>query len=155
MGRIIVIVVAFLILVAGIIGGLYFWGFDPLGKIGIDIGLAKKAPDIHILPPPAPPGVVDFGVLLVPVVINHEVNNQAEIIVRLQIPNDKRMEVVHLLPKLQANFLEDMIVFMPSQVRGNPILDQLPIRRRLLAVCDRTLGPGVVLDVVIEHAVLK
>jgi flagellar protein FliL len=155
LGRVIIIVVAFLIMLGGVIGGLYYWGIDPLAKIGIDIGLAHKKAVLDLKPAPPPPSFVDFGLLLVPVVLNHEVKQQAELILRLQVPYDKKMEVAAKIPKLQAYFLEDMILFIPSQVRDSATLEQLPIRRRLLGVCDRVLGPGIVLDVVLEHAVLK
>ncbi|TAN64440.1 MAG: flagellar basal body-associated protein FliL, partial [Magnetospirillum sp.] len=64
------IVVALLLLIGAVIGGLYFWGIDPLAKLGITAPVVHKdeAP-----PPPPPPSYVDFGILIIPVIQDREV----------------------------------------------------------------------------------
>ena len=64
--RVIFIVVSLLLLVAAVVGGLYYWGVDPLAKLGlvnppVESGSPPPAP-------PSPPAYVDFGLLMVPVI---------------------------------------------------------------------------------------
>jgi hypothetical protein len=154
--RLIFIVIAFLMMVGAIIGGLYFWGVDPLDRFNQLIGNAPAQKEIaNAAPKSVAPSYVEFGLLIVPVVQDKEVRKQAEMILRLEVPFEKKEIVAQNLPRLQNAFLEDMMAFLPYQLRDNPILDQVAIRRRLLTICDKVLLPGWVKDVSIEQSSLK
>lgn len=151
--RLIFIVVAFLLMIGGVVGGLYYWGIDPLAKLGVHLGNAPVAPEAP--PKPVMPSFVDFGLLLVPVIQEHEVKHQAEMILRLQVEPDKKDMVGAQLPRLQAAFLEDMMEFLPLSLRDSSELDLAAVRGRLQAVADRVVGRGAVKDVFIENSELK
>lgn len=154
--RLIFMVVAFLMMVAAIIGGLYFWGIDPLDRFNQLIGNAPAQKETGPAPVlVTPPSYVDFGLLIVPVVQDRELKKQAEMILRLEVPFEKKEIVAQNLPRLQNAFLEDMMAFLPYQLRDNASLDHAAIRRRLLQVCDKVLVPGWVKDVSIEQSSLK
>ncbi len=157
--RIFFIIIAFFMLTGAVIGGLYFWGVDPLSKLGLVI---NKAPDVKGSFRTPEHSYVDFGLLAVPLILDREVKAQAELIVRLDVVFEKKEMVAVNLPRLQAAYLEDMIGYLPSSFRNNggrPIsvadLDVIAIRRRLQAVSDRVLGPGAVKAVEIEHTGLR
>ncbi len=152
--RIILIVVALLLMIGAVIGGLYFWGIDPLAQFNALIG--KQPPGATVEAPPAvPPTYVDFGLLVVPVIRDREVKKQAEMIIRLQVPPEKKAMVANRLPRLQAAFLEDMLGFLPNVVRDRQPLDIEAVRRRLVIVSERTMGPGYISDVLVENPSLK
>lgn len=154
--RLIFIVVAFLMMVGAIIGGLYFWGIDPMDRFNQLIGNAPAHQDVPDAPKPVtPPSYVDFGLLIVPVVQDREVRHQAEMILRLEVPFEKKEIVAQNLPRLQNAFLEDMMGFLPYQLRDSNELDRPAIRRRLQVICDKVLAPGWVKDVSIEQSSLK
>jgi flagellar FliL protein len=139
--RLIFMVVAFLMMVGAIISGLYFWGIDPLDRFNQLIGNAPSPKgDGSGAVVVRPPSYVDFGLLIVPVVQDREVRKQAEMILRLEVPFEKKEVVAQNLPRLQNAFLEDMMAFLPY---------------RLLTVCDKVLVPGWVKDVTIEQSSLK
>lgn len=156
MVRLIFIVIAFLLLLGAFVGGLYFWGIDPLAKVNAIVGGAPAAegstPGVAA---PSPPAFVDYGLLQVPVVQDHEVRKQAELILRLDVPSNKREVVAQNLPRLQNAFLQDMMEFLPVHLRGGRRLDPEVVRARLKQVADRTLGPGYVNSVIIQQASLK
>ncbi len=152
--RIIFIVVAFLMLVGGVIGGLYYWGVDPLAKLGLHLNTAPAGPVGP--PPPAPPAYVDFGLLLVPVIQDHEVRHQAEMILRLRVDPGKKDAVAQELPRLQAGYLEDMMDYLPQALRDGSDLDLSAIRLRLMAVSARVMGSRTaVKDIIVENSELK
>ncbi|CCG42142.1 hypothetical protein [Magnetospirillum molischianum] len=153
--RVIFIVISLLLILAGVVGGLYFWGIDPLAKLGIDNPLSRSDAPPPAPPPPPPPSYVDFGLLMVPVIQNHEVRKQAEMIVRLEVDPKNKEIVARNLPRLQNAFLEDMINFLGSTVQPGQPLDTRAISRRLMIVADRTLGPGYLRNIVIENPNLK
>ena len=149
-------VIAFLMMVGAIIGGLYFWGVDPLEKFNVLVGKAPAPVDTGAaVKPPAPPSFVEFGLLIVPVVQDREIKKQAEMILRLEVPFDKKEVVAHNLPRLQSAFLSDMMAFLPYQLRHSPKLDEGAVRRRLTTVSEKVLGPGMVNDVSIEQSSVK
>lgn len=157
--RFIFIVIAFCMLTGAVVGGLYFWGIDPLAQLG----LLLNKPENTILKPSLPSrAYVDFGLLIVPVIQNHEVRSQAEMIIRIEVVPDKKDEVAAALPRLQAGYLEDMLGFLPVSLRDAGIkvgsmtgLDLPAIRQHLQAVSDRICGPGRVKAIEIEHSALK
>ena len=151
MGRLIMIVVAFLVMLGGAVGGLYYWGIDPLAKLGL---VPTKAPE-PVVPVVVPPTFVDFGLLVVPVIRDREVRSQAEMILRLQVPGDKKEAVATLLPRLQAGYLEDMIIYLSASLKEHETIDSEAVRRRLQTASDRIAGPGMIKDVVVEHAEVK
>ncbi len=154
--RLIFMVVAFLMMVGAIIGGLYFWGIDPLDRFNQLIGNAPAPKgEGTAAPVVTPPSYVDFGLLIVPVVQDREVRKQAEMILRLEVPFEKKEIVAQNLPRLQNAFLEDMMAFLPYHLRDSSSLDHAVLRRRLLVVCDKVLVPGWVKDVTIEQSSLK
>lgn len=151
--RLIVIVVAFLIMVGGLIGGLYFWGIDPLAKFNQLVGNAPADPNAPVKVQPQ--SYVDFGILIVPVVQDREVKKQAEMILRLEVPYDKKEVVAQNLPRLQNAYLQELMSFLPIHLRDSDRLDQAVVRRRLTLLSERVLGPGMVKDVLIEQATVK
>jgi flagellar FliL protein len=155
--RLIFLVVAFLLMVGAIIGGLYFWGIDPLEKFNVLVGNAPAPKEGQPVAAKtvSPPSFVDFGLLIVPVVQDREVKKQAEMILRLEVPSDKKEVVAQNLPRLQNAFLADMMAFLPYQLRDTATLDVVVIRRRLTAISDKVLGPGMVKDVSIEQSSVK
>lgn len=154
--RLIFTVVAFLMMIAAVIGGLYFWGIDPLERFNQLIGNAPAHKESAETPKVvAPPSYVDFGLLIVPVVQDREVRKQAEMILRLEVPFEQKEVVAQNLPRLQNAFLADMMAFLPYQLRDSSTLDHAAIRRRLLAICDKVLLPGWVKDVSIEQSSLR
>lgn len=154
--RLIFMVIAFLMMVGAIIGGLYFWGVDPLARFNQLIGNAPAPKETATAAPMVtPPSYVDFGLLIVPVVQGREVRKQAEIILRLEVPFEKKEIVAQNLPRLQNAFLQDMMAFLPYQLRDSSSLDHAAISRRLLTVADKVLVPGWVKGVSIEQSSLK
>ena len=152
--RIVFIVVALLLMIGAAIGGLYFWGIDPMAKFNTLIGKTPPGP-VSDAPVVVPPTYVDFGLLIVPVIRDREVKKQAEMIIRLQVRQDKKSMVANRLPRLQAAFLEDMLGFLPNIVRDNQPLDTEAVRRRLVIVAERTMGAGFIEDVLVENPSLK
>jgi flagellar FliL protein len=145
-------VVALLLLIGAVIGGLYFMGIDPLVKLGITAPVVQKdAPP----PPPPPTAYVEFGVLIVPVIQDREVKKQAEMIVRLEVDPKNKEIVAKNLPRLQNAYLADMMEFLSVSLRDGQPLDVNAVRRRLLAVTDKTLGASYLKDIAIENPVLK
>lgn len=158
MVRILVLVVSLLILMGGAVGGLYYWGFDPLAKLGLKPGQLKDQAKAAATAAAAaavkvPPSYVDFGLLVVPVVQNDEVHSQAEIVIRLQVPANKVEHVALYIPRLQAAFEENMMEFIPALLRDRGTLEIDPLRAKLLKVANEVF-PNEVQDVIIENALL-
>lgn len=153
MVRLLFIVVAFLIMIGGLIGGLYYWGVDPLAYFKVMIGQAPEDPNKPKIV--TGPSYVDFGILIVPVVQDREIKKQVDMVLRLEVPEDKKQYVATNLPRLQHAFLQDMMAWLPVRLRDTSALDHTAVTRRLTKVAEKTLGPGNVTDVVIEQASVK
>ena len=159
MKKIILMVVLVLIVLGGIVGGLYFWGIDPLALVGLKQGeLQAKAKEAAAkaatIIPVVPPSYVDFGLLVVPVVQNHEVKAQAELVIRIQVPANKVEFVATYLPRLQAALVEDMMETVPKVLHDYGNLEAEPLSKRMVEVGAATFGPGIVQAVIIENMMM-
>jgi flagellar protein FliL len=155
MKKILVIILVILLLLGGAVGGLYFWGIDPLALVGLKKGdleaKAQQAAAAAAALAASKPSFLDFGLLVVPIVQNHEVNAQAEIVLRLQMPANKVENVAKYLPRLQAAYLEDMLEFLPKVLNEYGNLDPDAISKRLVEVGGKVFGPDIIQAVVIEN----
>jgi len=159
MKKIIMMVLIVLLLLGGIVGGLYFWGIDPLALAGLKKGdLQAKAKEAAAkaasVIPVIPPSYVDFGLLVVPVIQNHEVKSQAELVIRLQVPANKVEPVATFLPRLQAALLEEMMEYVPKLLQQDGSLDPDKLSARMVEVGARVFGPGVIQAVIIENMMM-
>ena len=158
MKKILLVVLLLLISLGGIIGGMYYWGIDPLALVGLKQGelqaKAKEAAAKATAAMAVAPSFVDFGLLVVPVVQNHEVRAQAELVLRLQVPANKVEFTATYLPRLQAALLEDMMEFLPKVIHDFGGLDANAISKRMVVVGANTFGPGIIQDVVIENMMM-
>jgi flagellar protein FliL len=150
--RLLFFLVAFLLMIAAVVGGLYFWGVDPLAKLGLSLDKPQTEPQKPVAPAPS---YVDFGLLSVPILQGGEPQGQAEIVLRLRVSADDKDAVAQQLPRLQAYFLEDMMGFLAIQLKDTRQLDIPAIRTRLRLDADRVLGSGKVREVVIENAAVR
>lgn len=155
MVRLIFIIVAFLLMMGGLVGGLYFWGIDPLQKFNALVGNAPADPTQPAKVATTPPTYVEYGLLSVPVIQDHEVRKQVEMILRLEVPFEKREIVAQNIPRLQGAFLEDMMEYMPIHLRNGRRLDQSVVAQRLESVAQKTLGDGYIKSVLIDQASVK
>lgn len=155
MVRLIFIIVAFLLMMGGLVGGLYFWGIDPIAKFNQLIGTAPADPTEPAAAPKTPPSFVEYGLLAVPVVEDHEVRRQVEMILRLEVPFEKREIVAQNIPRLQNAYLQDMMEYLPIHLRNGRRLDPPTLSARLLKLTEKTLGPGYVKSVMIDQTSVK
>lgn len=153
--RLLIIILAFLLMLGAVIGGLYFWGIDPLARLESLMGMGPPKDLNEPDPSVKAPAFVDFGLLLVPLIHDREVKGRAEMIIRLRVNHDKRVKVAQDLPRLQQAFLQEMMSFLPLYLRENGELISPVVSRRLVRIAEKTIGPGMVLDVVIEQAAVK
>ncbi|WP_346344011.1 flagellar basal body-associated protein FliL [Magnetospirillum sulfuroxidans] len=153
--RLVFIIIAFLLMMGGLVGGLYFWGIDPLEKFNSLIGNAPAAPGGAAKVVTTPPSFVEYGLLSVPVIEDHEVRRQVEIILRLEVPFEKREIVAQNIPRLQNAYLQDMMEYLPIHLRNGRRLDPVGVSQRLLKLSERTLGPGFVKGVLIDQSSVK
>lgn len=154
MVRLIFIVIAFLLVMGGLVGGLYFWGIDPLEKFNVLIGNAPSVPG-EVKPTITPPSYVEYGLLAVPVIEDREVRKQVEMILRLEVPFDKREIVAQNIPRLQSAYLQDMMEYLPIHLRNGRRLDPPTVSQRLLKLTEKTIGAGFVKAVLIDQSSVK
>ncbi|KAF0224730.1 MAG: hypothetical protein FD176_912 [Rhodospirillaceae bacterium] len=154
MVRLIFIVIAFLLVMGGLVGGLYFWGIDPLEKFNVLIGNAPSAPG-EAKPTIIPPSYVEYGLLAVPVIEDREVRKQVEMILRLEVPFEKREIVAQNIPRLQSAYLQDMMEYLPIHLRNGRRLDPPTVSQRLLKLTEKTIGAGFVKAVLIDQSSVK
>jgi hypothetical protein len=136
-------VVALLVLVGGAVGGM----------VAFKVGPFKPAMEEAAEPsaqPMAKPSIIKMDTMPIPVINDRELQRRIDFTIKLSVDPDKKDEIYGVLPRLQNAFVSDMLVFMPLHMRGRKDADPDLVKKRLMKVADRTLGPGVVREVLLE-----
>ncbi len=155
--RLIFIILASFLMIGAAIGALYYWDIDPLELFGFTPPSEEEMMRRKAAAAAIPPAYVDFGPMIVPVVQDHEVKQQAEMILRLEVVASKKDFVANNLPRLQNAFLTDMMEFIPTLLAEDrsSFLDTEKVGNRLRLSAEKVLGPDVVTRVLIEQSALK
>jgi flagellar basal body-associated protein FliL len=125
------------------------------GGIGAYLYLWKEEP-VADAPPPLPPVPVLLFTSLSPVTISLIGPDRAEQLVTLrlvlEVPNTAALERIQAMqPRLHNALTETLYTALSDpSVQSNSIIDLPRLRRRLLAACDRTIGRGIVAQVLIH-----
>lgn len=142
MKKILIILVVLLLLGGG--GGGYYYYFILLPE---QEAMAEPAP-----PPPPDTRFVELQSLRIPVMRNGAVTNYVSLDISLEtIGPDNESTARSLLPRVRNAFLTDLLGYFAAVPVEDSIMVK-PIKRRLLILCNRVLGQGVVNDVLIQNA---
>ena len=129
-----------MLLVAGG-GGAVWWFF-------------LRAPEVALVAEPAPPALpefVEFDPLVLPLIQDGQVTHHITLQVVIEVVAGEKERVLLVKRQLTDAYLSELygllaLRFVRRQANALPLL-----RRRLLAVSERLLGPGVVVGVLLSE----
>ncbi len=140
--KILVIIVLLLLMVAGGLGGYYYFFILP------------NQDEMAEPPPPPPPDtrLVELDSLRIPVIRGGVVVSYVVLSVNLETIGPENEELTKsLLPRVRNAFITDLHGYFAAVPVENSIMVK-DIKRRLMVLCSRVLGQGVVNDVLIQNA---
>lgn len=124
-------------------GGMVAMGVPPLGT---PAAVEERPAPAALAPPPA---FVDVGIVGVPIIEDRRIVRNLILQLSLDVAPEAKPLVEEALPRLQNNFLSELLGFMPGHMRDRDQVDLAVVKRRLTRVCERLLGHGVVRDVLV------
>lgn len=150
--RLLVIVFALIIAVGAGLGGLIHFGVLPdfTGMVPV-AGQDQTTEDTEPAPPPRAPEpiFVSMDPLLIPVILDGEVQSSIYIAFRLQVAEGQQEEATFRLPQLRDVYMRALYDMVPKQMATRKTLDLRKLKARLKVITDRVLGEGVVEDVIV------
>lgn len=146
MKKAIVMILLLAVLVGGAIGAMAAMGVGPFGKLP-----PKKEEAVAPQPaPPAEPVLIEMETVAVPLIRGNDVPRQIFLRVQLSVEPAKKAEVTQQLPRLQDAVLRSLHDYLPMTVRDSALPDATLIKRHLQVVADKTLGAGMVKEVLVD-----
>ncbi|MDJ0895708.1 MAG: hypothetical protein QNJ92_11260 [Alphaproteobacteria bacterium] len=137
-----VLIVVILALVAG---GTYAWLFL-FNKEDQAEAEAELQEEVFV-----PPVYVQLAPFNVPVVRDGEVTGYVNITIIVEVADDEAREVaVRHMARLRDAFFRDLYATLPLRRGSSKGFEPKFVKRRMQAVSDRTLGQGVVTDILIQ-----
>ncbi|MEQ8443494.1 MAG: hypothetical protein RIM33_12295 [Alphaproteobacteria bacterium] len=137
-----ILLILIILLLAGGGGGGYYYFFI-LAAEGEMAEEPEPPPDIRF---------IEMDSLRIPVIRGGAVVNYVAITVSLETIGPENEEfAISLLPRLRNAFLTDLNGYFATV----PVEDRIMVRsvkRRLMVLSERVLGPGVITDVLIQNA---
>lgn len=154
MPRILVIIVAVIIMLAGaavtVMQQLEIGPFAPKEP-------AAATPEEGSPPPPGtsltPPKFVSMEPLVIPIVFGERISGTVQLQVQLETSAEKESELKQVLPRVSDAFVRDLHGYLPRLLRDKQQLDVDLIKRRLMIIAERAVGQGLVDNVLIQSAI--
>jgi hypothetical protein len=146
MKRILIIVVLIALLGGGAAAASIFLHIGPLANV-----LKPKEPPKP--PPPPPPPAHDevaVGSFIIPVIQDHGIGRSLGMDLALDVLATDKAKVDPQMPRLINAFTLTLFEIVPNHSDSHSAADKKAIHDRLMLVADRTLGKGLIQDVVIK-----
>lgn len=147
----ILILVGIVVMLAGAtIAAMKAMGYGPFAPEG---ETAANAEEKEVDPAEAP-RFVALETMVIPVFQDDRVAAAVSIDVKLRVLGAEREDTVtQLLPKLRSSFLSELHGYVPRLLRTNQGLNVSLIRKRLQYITEKSIGPNVVDDIVVQSVV--
>lgn len=135
--------VLLLLILAGGGGGAYYYFFVLAAEDEMAEPEAPPPPDLRF---------VEMEQLYIPVIRGGVVANHVILVITLEVEGDDNEELARqLLPRLRNAYITDLSGYFETVPLDDRILVKA-VKRRLRVLAERTYGPGVVRDVLIQNA---
>ncbi len=146
MKKVIILVVLLLVVGGGAVGALYFMKLGPfesteeVKKSQEEIELEQKATTTTI-------AIKPFSI---PMFQGERIAGNIQVQFELEVPLGKEEEINSKMLRLEDAYLRDLYVFMPRLLRNAEKLDINKLKRRLMRITEKVVGPDIVEDVLIQ-----
>ncbi len=140
-----VLALVLLVVVTGAALAIVKWlGFGPFGGTEGDPPPAATAP-------PSSAYYVALDAILVPLLRDDKVAGTVQIQVKLEVVGDQaRDAVLQAKPRLSDAYFQELYAYIPRLLAGGARLDVGMLKKRLQLVSDKTVGGGIVQDVLLQ-----
>lgn len=146
--RILLIVFALVLAIAGGVAGLIHFGILPDYT-----GLIRPPVETEAEPPPPPrvePVFQHLTPFLIPIIRNGQIERSLYIGLRLQVNPEKGSQVAMYHSRLHDAYMRLLFDLVPKQMERRETLDLAAMKVRLQEVADRLMGKGMVEEVMFQ-----
>ena len=147
MKKLIVIFAVLLMLGGGIISVLKVFEIGPFAPAPDDASAEGGLEE----GPMEPPRFVDVEQMQIPVFVGDRVATTIQIQVKLETTGLENVsKLSRMMPRINDAFLRHLYAALPRMLSNDEQLDVIAIKRRLQFVADKTVGPGLVDNVLVQ-----
>lgn len=156
MPKLLIIILAICILAAG--GGVTVMQQMEIGPFAKEAELtpeekASAAAEAARIKALKPPRYVTLDALLIPIFQGDRVVATVQLRVQLETRSGNDSLIAKQMPRLKDAYIRDLHAYIPRLLRREKTLNILAIKRRLMIIGERTIGKGLIDDVLIQTAI--
>jgi flagellar basal body-associated protein FliL len=146
MKKVVILLVLLLVVAGGAVGALYFLKLGPFE----DKTPVQKSQEEIELEREATTTTVSIKPFTIPMFQGERVAGSIQVQFELEVPIGKEEEITSKMVRLEDAYLRDLYVFMPRLLRNAEKLDINKLKRRLMRITEKVVGPDLVEDVLIQ-----
>lgn len=146
MKKAILFLVLLLVVAGGAVGALYFLKMGPFEEKEV----VQKSADELELEKEATTTTVKIKPFTIPMFQGERIAGSIQVQFELEIPIGKEEEIETKMLRLEDAYLRDLYVFMPRLLRNAETLDINKLKRRLMRITEKVVGPDLVEDILIQ-----
>ena len=142
---VVIILVLLLVVGGGAAGTLFFMKIGPFEEKEV----VKTAEELE-LEKEATTTTVSIKPFTIPMFQGERIAGSIQVQFELEVPIGREEEINSKMLRLEDAYLRDLYVFMPRLLRNAEKLDINKLKRRLMRITEKVVGPDLVEDVLIQ-----
>lgn len=146
MKKVILFLVLLIVVVGAAVGTLYFLKLGPFEETKV---VEKTAEELEFEKEDSFSSI-PIKPFTIPMFQGERIAGSIQVQFELEVPKGQEEAVNSQMVRLEDAYLRDLYVFMPRLLRNKEKLDIIALKRRLMRVTEKIIGPDVVDDILIQ-----
>jgi hypothetical protein len=150
MKKVMILFVLLLIVAGGAIGALDFLKLGPFQEKQLTAEELDAIAEAKELAGESTTSAISITPFSIPLFQGEQIAGNIQVQFELEVTKGKEEEVNSKIIRLEDAYLRDLYVFLPRLLRNKEKLDVIALKRRIMQITEKIIGPGIVEDVLIQ-----
>lgn len=150
MKKVIVLLVVLLVIAGGAVGALYFLKMGPFEEKALTAEELDAIAEAKELAGEETTTAISISPFTIPLFQGEQISGSIQVQFQLEVTKGLEDGVNSKLIRLEDAYLRDLYAFLPRLLRNKENLDVIALKRRIMRITEKIVGPDIVEDVLIQ-----
>jgi len=150
MKKVIIFLVLLVVIAAGAVGTLYFLKMGPFEAKPLTAEELDAIAEEKELNGEETTTAITIKPFSIPLFQGEQITGSIQVQFELEVTKGLEESVNSKIIRLEDAYLRDLYVFLPRLLRNKENLDVVALKRRIMYITEKTIGPDIVEDVLIQ-----
>lgn len=150
MKKVLILVIILLVVAGGAVGGLYFMKMGPFEEQPLTAEELDAIAEEKELSGEETTTAIPIKAFSIPLFQGERISGSIQVQFELEVTKGQEEAVNKKIIRLEDAYLRDLYVFLPRLLRNKEKLDVVALKRRIMRITEKVIGPDIVEDILIQ-----